>query len=297
MTAENENINNASLTFPPPSTVILSNLVNQLLLDEYFYIETLQLARKFGYSSVYERKTVVHPRNHSLSGKVVWVPYLDEEVLLPEEDEHCSHISLNESVAKKPVWTKGRSAAYLRDGKESRRHSSRIVLEKKRKDLGKAIKININNESIKCLRKNLKPSDSINNAHDKAEYIVQTTDKEKHVAQLCHVKHSDYELFPIFKNYKEGLPTEKIYIKNLSKAVILEDLHALYQPFSIPDKDKTSNISIRFFNRGKLRRQAFITFPSIQLAAEACRNTNGTMLKGKPIHVVFARTDEAKSLN
>ena len=86
MTAENEKFNNTSLIFPPPSTVILSNLVNQLLLDECFYLEILQLARKFGYSSVYERKTIVHPSTinltskdsvasdtNSLTGKVVWV--------------------------------------------------------------------------------------------------------------------------------------------------------------------------------------------------------------------------------
>ena len=87
MTSNHEIVNNESLTFPPPSTIILTNLVNQLLADDQFYIEALKLARKFGYSAVYQRKVIVNPDKSNvlsedfssnntelLKGRVVWIP-------------------------------------------------------------------------------------------------------------------------------------------------------------------------------------------------------------------------------
>ena len=108
--------------------------------------------------------------------------------------------------------------------------------------------------------------------------------------KLCQIKPTDYDLFPIFKNYKEGKPGNKLYVKNLAKSVNVQDLLTLFGEFVISCKETANreNFSVRFFERGKLRRQAFVTYPTTFMAIEACRGTNGIMLKGKPILVVFA---------
>ena len=53
MTSTNENQSNEQFAYPPPSITILSNLANQLLIDEQFYLEVLNLATKFGHSSIF----------------------------------------------------------------------------------------------------------------------------------------------------------------------------------------------------------------------------------------------------
>ena len=309
MTSNSATINNESLTFPPPSIIILTNLVNHLISDDRFYIETLKLARKFGYSAVYERKVIVNPietketsedsffeNSELLKGRLAWIPDIDDELIFAAHEKHNSKSSSNKlPYTSVPAWTKGRRAAYLSSGKESRKYGKNSLIHQKKSR--NSIKINVDIDQIKCTSHNPRISDKVDGASYVAKATVQSTDKSeeselninKQTLDICHVKSADYELFPIFKNYKEGLPSNKIYIKNLSKTVNLNDIHNLYQQFVNPCENSTSNIDIRFFNRGKLRRQAFITFPTRHVASIAVRATNGIMLKGKPIYVVFAR--------
>ena len=310
MTSESATINNESLTFPPPSTIILTNLVNHLISDDRFYIETLKLARKFSYSAIYERKVIVNPietkqisedsffeNSELLKGRLSWIPDLDDELIFAQQEKH-NPISSSSKLPYSPIpaWTKRRRAAYFGSGKESGKYQKNSSINKKKSR--NSIKINVDIDLLKCTSHKPRISDKVDGASYVAKATIQSTDKSeesklinKQTPHMCHVKPTDYELFPIFKNYKEGLPSNKIYIKNLSKKVNLNDIHNLYQQFVNPCKNSTSNIDIRFFNKGKLRRQAFITFPTTHLASIAVRSTNGMMLKGKPIYVVFARTD------
>ena len=310
MTSESAALNNESLIFPPPSTIILTNLVNHLISDDRFYIETLKLARKFGYSAVYERKVIVNPieskqtsevtlfeDSELLKGRLAWILDLDDELTFDQQKEHIPKSSSSKlPYTQLPAWTKGRSAAYLSSGKESSKCKKNSSIHQKKSR--NSIKINVDIDQIKCTSHKPRITDKVDGANNVAKATVQSTDKNeeselsinKQTHHMCHVKPADYELFPIFKNYKEGLPSNKIYIKNLSKTVNLDDIHNLYQQFVNPCKNSTSNIDIRFFNKGKLRRQAFITFPTTHLASIAVRSTNGMMFKGKPIYVVFART-------
>ena len=316
MTSKYEIVNNESLTFPPPSTIILTNLVNQLLADDQFYIEALKLARKFGYSAVYQRKVIVNPdkpnvlrkdftsgNNDLLKGKVVWIPDLEDTVKFTEQETDIEeNTSRKPSYPTVPLWTEGRKLAYLRSNKRSRQHKKITESESKQGKLIQKIKINVNKNKSMVLQHESRNSDVTHDSIDVPEDVAKTADKseqssvdfDKQPANLCYIKPCDYELFPIFKNYKEGSPSNKLYIKNLSKNVDLEDLHNLYRQFASSNSEFSTDISIRFFNTGKLRRQAFVTFPNIKIASKACRTTNGTMLKGKPIYVVFARNSTDK---
>ena len=118
MTSKYEIVNNESLTFPPPSTIILTNLVNQLLADDQFYIEALKLARKFGYSAVYQRKVIVNPDKSNvlsedfssdntelLKGKVVWIPDLEDNVEFTEQETNIEeNTSRKSSYRTVPLW-------------------------------------------------------------------------------------------------------------------------------------------------------------------------------------------------
>jgi U11/U12 small nuclear ribonucleoprotein SNRNP65 len=88
-----------------------------------------------------------------------------------------------------------------------------------------------------------------------------------------------------FKNYQAGTPSTKLYIKNLSKKTTEQDLKAVFSLFS-------SNIEIQLMVKGRLREQAFITFPDKESAATALECTNGYVLMDRPMAVVFGRSEK-----
>ena len=306
MTSKNEN---EQFAYPPPSITILSNLANQLLIDEQFYLEVLNLATKFGHSSIYHRKVIVN-LNHlndsdtyasdsdqfeQLNGQYLWVPYNEIHRNSFKEgksgDEKLKAISL---LPKKNCWSKSRKSAYLR-ANEKLNKGPRI--SKLKPKFSCNIKFKIDKDRFKCgkYEENLLneiEDENLNLNGEKSAGESETRHEINLVCNhdnldLCRINSTDYELFPIFKNYNEGLPNNKIYVKNLSKSVNLDDLYNLFAKFVIP-YNASSLCDIRFFERGKLRRQAFISYDNSLIATNACRHTNGVMLKGKPLLVVFA---------
>lgn len=95
---------------------------------------------------------------------------------------------------------------------------------------------------------------------------------------------------PVFKNYSEGEPSSKLYIKNLAKGVCVEDLRALYTPFV-----SSEQLDVKVMQQGRMKGQAFIVFKKISEAdyesvvGLALRETNGFILKQKPLVVCFGR--------
>jgi hypothetical protein len=313
MTSGNRSEISRSFHFPPPSVVILSNLANELLLDQHFYLAVLNLAKELGHSAVYERKVILNPCNlsvsnkycslnnlESLGGSFVWKPSCDQDKEDSDgEKEICITPSDRGSLTKpeKNIWTKSRKAAYRQ--KTGIWCSDKILPKTKSKNLKRVVKINIsqNRNNLLGYTSCSTSTDDISNKEPKVISTTIRSQKINHFPSLssqleqqeCRVKNADQDLFPIFKNYAEGLPKNKIYVKNLSKSVSCSDLHNLFSKFVV-QHEKDSTFNIRFFDRGKLRRQAFVTFANIDMATNACRNTHGLMLKGKPLYVVFAHS-------
>ncbi|XP_073128342.1 U11/U12 small nuclear ribonucleoprotein 65 kDa protein-like isoform X2 [Henckelia pumila] len=73
---------------------------------------------------------------------------------------------------------------------------------------------------------------------------------------------------PRFKNYTTGDPTPVLYVKNLAKDVVVDDFYFIF---------------------GRMRGQAFVRFPTVELAHNALNAANGYLLKGKPIVLQFGR--------
>ena len=98
-----------------------------------------------------------------------------------------------------------------------------------------------------------------------------------------------------FKNYSYGDPSCKLYLRNMAKDVTADDLLRLFGCFFDSDEEasaytvememKCRKLEIRIME-GRMRGQAFITFPSVELAREALVTVNGYLLKEKPIVIV-----------
>lgn len=102
---------------------------------------------------------------------------------------------------------------------------------------------------------------------------------------------------PMFKNYTAGNPSPVLYIKNLSKDVVADDFYFVFGSlFGGNDAAKTS-LNVKLMQEGRMRGQAFITFPSIELAQDALNLVNGYVFKGKPMIIQFGRNPGAAKAN
>jgi U11/U12 small nuclear ribonucleoprotein SNRNP65 len=109
----------------------------------------------------------------------------------------------------------------------------------------------------------------------------ELTESQKLIRDKC-ITETEREKLPAFKNCQRGTLSNKLYIKNLAKQVTEDDLNTLYSNFS-------QDIQINLMKKGKLRGQAFITFPQEDIANTALDCTNGYMLYDRPIAVLFGK--------
>ena len=266
MTSKNEGTVHSD--FPTPCDIILSNLANQLLCDENFYVDVLNLAKQYGYSAVYQRKVIVHPKFldyannpasldnlEALGGCFQWVPF----DLLHKDEPGIQSASTKLRSGKvispngsKCFWSARRKDACDRTSilATSIKCKSKQILKGGRKSIDIKIKTSKVGE---CYNQ---PPNAIKDVR-RNHCFNKINIKDKGVSsEWCKIKTNDYDLFPIFKNYKEGKPGNKLYVKNLSKSVTLQDLENLFASFvKSAENDVNNGFHIRFFERGKLRRQ------------------------------------------
>ncbi|VEN40970.1 unnamed protein product [Callosobruchus maculatus] len=109
------------------------------------------------------------------------------------------------------------------------------------------------------------------------------------------IPNKDLGVLPVFKNYHPGSPTCRLYIKNIAKTVVVQDLEYIFNRYKVPAKDDTSSqFDVRLMQEGRMKGQAFVTLDSVELAQQAVKETNGYILKDKPMVVVFARSAAQK---
>ncbi|KAJ4432420.1 RNA-binding protein 41-like isoform X2 [Periplaneta americana] len=100
----------------------------------------------------------------------------------------------------------------------------------------------------------------------------------------------EIKLLPRFQNYEKGTPTEVLFVKNLSNRIKEADLVSV---FGHLDNQREKRIIYRLMT-GKMKGQAFITFPSIEKATEALDLVNGFVLRKKPMIIQYGHTITSK---
>ncbi|XP_064108994.1 RNA-binding region-containing protein 3-like [Macrobrachium nipponense] len=112
----------------------------------------------------------------------------------------------------------------------------------------------------------------------------------KEELQNNRINKADWAILPVFKNYHIGEPSPKLYIKNLAKTTSEGDLKFIYGNYVFwHNEEEASKFSIRLMKEGRMKGQAFVTFPSVEAATEALNDTNGYILNDKPMVVAFGK--------
>lgn len=112
------------------------------------------------------------------------------------------------------------------------------------------------------------------------------------------ISYNDMKVLPVFKNYHPGQPSMRLYIKNLSKTANEQDVHRIYRRYIEHFSEEEQNgFDVRVMQEGRMKGQAFVTFPSVAIAETALRETNGYLLKERPMVVQFARVANKKTVD
>ncbi|EGC38300.1 hypothetical protein DICPUDRAFT_149032 [Dictyostelium purpureum] len=86
-----------------------------------------------------------------------------------------------------------------------------------------------------------------------------------------------------------GEPSNKLYIKNISKHVKSSDFESLFRTLFDSAESMKSNLHIDYHQGGRLHGQAFITFPTTELAITALQQSQGYKFNQKPIIICFSK--------
>ncbi|GFO50094.1 RNA-binding protein 40-like [Plakobranchus ocellatus] len=136
---------------------------------------------------------------------------------------------------------------------------------------------------------NVAEEESVEKEWTKSKFISSSELKRSRLST------SEMKEYSVFRRYDEGDPSCRLYIKNLSKQTTEEDIHWIYGRYVDWENPTDTNIfDIRLMKEGRMKGQAFVTLPSEGAAALAVKETNGFMLKDKPMVVQFARSAKAQ---
>lgn len=119
------------------------------------------------------------------------------------------------------------------------------------------------------------------------------------------------KVYPMFQNYTPGDVSNRLYVKNIAKEVTETDLRAIYERYlavNYGGEGNVQSIEIRLMTSGRMKGQAFINFDGpylncdvdeqetnnlaykYKMIEKALIETNGLILKGKPLVVVYGKT-------
>ncbi|PVD38143.1 hypothetical protein C0Q70_00754 [Pomacea canaliculata] len=136
----------------------------------------------------------------------------------------------------------------------------------------------------------VKPLDKGNEEEKEKEWseTIFVTDSELSKGRMSH---KETEKIAVFRNYQQGEPSRRLYIKNLARQVTEEDLHWIFGRYvNWADEGEKIMFDIRLMREGRMKGQAFVTLPGTEQAKQAVADVNAFVLKGKPMAVQFARS-------
>ncbi|XP_027091787.1 U11/U12 small nuclear ribonucleoprotein 65 kDa protein [Coffea eugenioides] len=291
--------------YPPPDGNILTNIVNALIAVPRFYTQVLHLMNKMNIPAPFRVALPTPPLPTLVLASPVPPPPPPVATRTNMEDVSSSESEMESSDEEAPG--------------EGRAKAKRI---KREAIVGPAVDEDIGHEAVGLKRSALLPKEipiikkknpvlqikiapkQIQNEQvgDAAQEESLKPDKEAlhhepyaTVEELKRGKLPPEEILslPMFKNYRAGNPSSVLYIKNLAKDVVADDFYFIFGSFFGSIDVAKSSLNVKLMQEGRMRGQAFVTFPSIELAHGALNLVNGYALKGKPIIIQFGRNPAA----
>ncbi|CEP16364.1 hypothetical protein [Parasitella parasitica] len=244
--------------YPDPTPDILTNITHAIATVPRFYTQVLHLMNKYNMpppfgSAEKEAKPSFLKRKHDQ------LLASDESELEDEQDDETKTVKLQQE--------KVMQARLLR-----------MAAEKQKLALHKQPAIAASSSSSLSFAAS---KSTASNSSKKIKINIGITTEQQAIRQQCRPS-SELLNLPAFKQYEEGAPSSKLYIKNLDKQTTQQDLVDLFSVFS-------KDVSVNLMTKGRLRGQAFVTFADKSKASLALQCTNGYVMHDRPMCVQFGK--------
>lgn len=299
--------------YPPPDGNILTNIVNALIAVPRFYVQVLHLMNKMNIPAPFRMALPTPPLPPPVPAPPPPPP--PPEAARPNLEDLSSGESEMES-SDEEVDGKAYSTGPPRETKPGRKRVKREAI------VGPGVDKDVAHEAVGVKPATLVPKEIpmikkknpvlqikiapkvITEHKDECSIMKESEDSEKEdfdlkpyatLEELKSGKLPPEEILslPMFKNYMAGNPAPVLYIKNLAKDVVVDDFYFIFGSlFGSVDAAK-SGLSVKLMQEGRMRGQAFVTFPSVELAHHALNLVNGYVFKGKPMIIQFVRNPAA----
>lgn len=304
--------------YPEPSPQALINIIHTFTKHKPFYTQTLHLMNKMSLEMPFQENKAAYQYF-----KETFREFFMDEIAIPlPESEPESEISSDENVKEKQNVTtlvkrkhtlpKTRkrpgavlSTAALPKAKKKTTINQEEVFEAKHIQEPKKISVVVSQDALSKqpevetevvgeMGKFQKEEEPVKQQETPPEPELATVTKKELLRN--RISYSDMKVLPIFKNYHPGEPSMRLYIKNFAKTVTEQDVKRIYRRY-IEDLSEEEQIGfdVRVMQEGRMKGQGFVTFPSVKIAEKALHETNGYLLKEKPIVVQFARVASKKT--
>lgn len=290
--------------YPPPDGNILTNIVNALIAVPRFYNQVLHLMNKMNLPAPFRMALPTPP----LPSQVPAPPHpLSLHQPATTEELRPADLSSDESELE--------SSDDDVDKRKSKRAKHEAIV-------GPAVDKSVAHEAV-----GVKPAALVSNElqvikkknpvlqikiapkpTEKEPPVPSMTDKElKPTHEQLEEKHfltpqeiekeklppEEILSLPMFKNYTPGNPASVLYIKNLAKDVTHDDFYYIFGSVFESMDSARLGLSIKLMQEGRMRGQAFVTFPTVELAQRALNLAHGYVFKGKPMIIQFGRNPAA----
>lgn len=305
--------------YPPPTLRVVSNIAKALASVPKFYTQVLHLMNKMNLPCPFSENFCIEsdivsddlPQDVIINEKIGNMSEEESEIeseeeIIKKEDNIVAvkrKISKIKKAIKKPKLIKPSPAV---PPKPKSCLKTEDVFEKGQIEAPKKIEVKVSGD-LKRLEE--EKEEIIGEEFEKVLPVAQeqpqkpeedsSTDDGRCITAeelaINRISSKDQHILPVFKNYQAGVPSCRLYIKNLAKNVSAADLSYIYKRYLLPiQEEQGSMFDIQLLQEGRMKGQAFISLQNVEQAKLALKETNGYILKGKPMVVQYARSSKPK---
>ncbi|GFQ01850.1 U11/U12 small nuclear ribonucleoprotein 65 kDa protein [Phtheirospermum japonicum] len=284
--------------YPPPDGNILTNVVNALIAVPRFYTQVLHLMNKMNIPAPFRSALPTPPLPAPVP---VPPPRPSSETNVKDLSSSESEMESSDEEARpeaRPKRKRVKRQAIVGPGVDNdvaleAVGLKQVVLVPKEKPI---IKKKNPVLQIRIAPKQIQPEVKDDGAAKESQ--EQKTSDHGPYATLEEIQSGklppeEILSLPRFKNYTAGDPTPVLYVKNLAKDVVVDDFYFIFGSFFGSIDAAKSSLSVKLMQEGRMRGQAFLTFPTLELARNALNVVNGYVFKGKPMVIQFGRSPTA----
>ncbi|KAJ3682957.1 hypothetical protein LUZ60_013184 [Juncus effusus] len=272
--------------YPPPDGNILTNIVNALIAVPRFYTQVLHLMNKMNLPAPFRLALPTPPLPAVPLPDPTGVSSDESELESSDEDSERRERKRKRETIVGPAVDK--SVAHESVGiKSSTLVPKEVPILKKNTPV---LQIKIGSKPVQKETEKIEETESEKEKIEEKEKEFLTKDE----IEKGKMPPEQILSLPMFKNYAPGNPTTVLYIKNLAKDVVSDDFYFIFGSLFGDINAAKSGLSVKLMQEGRMRGQAFVTFPSVDIAQHALNLVNGYVFKGKPMIIQFGRNPGSK---